>query len=62
MPGFYRVRHAVEAGGASISLTPSEFTLLDTLMAALDKQMYGKSDDIMELNRKALDRGAALID
>ena len=29
-----RERHAVEAGGQPISLTPSEFTLLETLMAA----------------------------
>jgi 2-oxoglutarate ferredoxin oxidoreductase subunit gamma len=36
---------------------------LDTLKTrSLDAQMHGKSENVMELNRKALDRGAALID
>jgi 2-oxoglutarate ferredoxin oxidoreductase subunit gamma len=34
---------------------------LDTLMTkSLDAQLYGKSDEIMQLNRAALERGAAL--
>lgn len=35
---------------------------LDTIKAtSLAAQMHGKSDSVMELNRKALDRGAALV-
>jgi Pyruvate/2-oxoacid:ferredoxin oxidoreductase gamma subunit len=36
---------------------------LDTLLTkSLDAQMYGKSDHVMELNRKALKRGASLAE
>lgn len=34
---------------------------LETLMDALDKQLHGKSEKIMELNREAIKRGAALV-
>ncbi len=34
---------------------------LETLSTALDKQLHGKSDKVMELNRKALQRGADLV-
>jgi len=35
---------------------------LETLKAkSLPAQMYGKGEDVMDLNRKALDRGAALV-
>jgi 2-oxoglutarate ferredoxin oxidoreductase subunit gamma len=35
---------------------------LDTLKTkSLSAQMHGKSENVMELNRKALDRGAALV-
>ncbi len=33
---------------------------LDTLMTSLDKQLHGKSDKVMKLNREAMKRGAAL--
>ena len=33
---------------------------LDTLMKSLDKQLHGKSDKVMDLNREAMKRGAAL--
>jgi 2-oxoglutarate ferredoxin oxidoreductase subunit gamma len=33
---------------------------IDTLMTALDKQLHGKGDKVMELNREAMKRGAAL--
>jgi 2-oxoglutarate ferredoxin oxidoreductase subunit gamma len=34
---------------------------LQTLMTSLDKQLHGKSDKVMELNREAMRRGAALV-
>ena len=34
---------------------------LETLSKALDKQLYGKSDKVMSLNREALKRGAELV-
>jgi 2-oxoglutarate ferredoxin oxidoreductase subunit gamma len=34
----------------------------DTLLGALDAQLHGKSDSVMEMNREAMRRGAALVD
>jgi 2-oxoglutarate ferredoxin oxidoreductase subunit gamma len=34
----------------------------ETLLAALDAQLHGKSDKVMEMNREAMRRGAALAD
>jgi 2-oxoglutarate ferredoxin oxidoreductase subunit gamma len=33
----------------------------ETLLAALDAQLHGKSDKVMEMNREAMRRGAALV-
>jgi len=35
---------------------------LDTLSKSLDVQMHGKSDKVMETNREAMRRGAALVE
>jgi 2-oxoglutarate ferredoxin oxidoreductase subunit gamma len=35
---------------------------LDTLMGSLDVQLYGKGDNVMEMNREAMRRGAALVE
>lgn len=34
----------------------------ETLLGALDAQLHGKSDSVMEMNREAMRRGAALVD
>jgi 2-oxoglutarate ferredoxin oxidoreductase subunit gamma len=58
--GSARAANMVMLGAFSRKLGTIE---LDTLKTkSLAAQMYGKSEDVMDLNRKALDRGAALID
>lgn len=57
--GSARAANMVMLGAFAKKLGTIEVDTIKT--KSLTAQMHGKSDEIMELNRKALDRGAALV-
>lgn len=57
--GTSRAANMVMLGAVTKKLGTIQF---ETLLGALDAQLHGKSDGVMEMNREALRRGAALVD
>ena len=57
--GTSRAANMVMLGAFTKKLGTLEF---DTLLRALDEQLHGKSDEVMDMNREAMRRGAALAD
>lgn len=57
--GTSRAANMVMLGASTKKLGTLQF---DTLLRALDEQLHGKSDSVMDMNREAMRRGAALVD